>query len=209
LWRLQIDESSGKPLTAPEPVTTPAALAAHFSFSADGKRMLFSAYQPASHVYTAGFDAARGVVTEEPRQVTSGSRTWGFISLSHDGTKMVLASNYPEEDLFVGDTELKQLRPITENVATARNPSWSRDDREILAQLSRTGDQQQIYAVRADGGGMKVVTPQTLHSRPVSWLSPRVSPDATRLCGDTVQWQSSHLLSGDGRGAHRDPCVWF
>ena len=44
LWRVPIDEASGKTLAEPESITTPAAYLAHPSLSADGKRIACRRY---------------------------------------------------------------------------------------------------------------------------------------------------------------------
>ena len=41
LWRVPIDEASGRLLGEPEPVTTPSTWSGHLSFSRDGTRLAF------------------------------------------------------------------------------------------------------------------------------------------------------------------------
>ena len=40
LWRVAVDESTGRPAGEPEPLTTPAGFAAHPTLSADGRRLV-------------------------------------------------------------------------------------------------------------------------------------------------------------------------
>src|SRR5262249_26853669 len=50
LWRVPIDEKTGKVLGNLEPVTTPAQMAGYFSFSRDGKQMVFSNIDSSSNI---------------------------------------------------------------------------------------------------------------------------------------------------------------
>ncbi len=36
-----------------------------------------------------------------PAPITRGSRTWGYLDVSRDGGRLVLATDYPQEDVFV------------------------------------------------------------------------------------------------------------
>src|SRR5207302_1909774 len=57
LWRVPIDERSGKPLGAPEPVTTPSTWSGGLSFSRDGSRLVFASLDWRSTLLKVGFDA--------------------------------------------------------------------------------------------------------------------------------------------------------
>ena len=45
LWRVPIDEQSGRTLGPPEAITTPSPYVAHLSFSADGRRLVYASYR--------------------------------------------------------------------------------------------------------------------------------------------------------------------
>src|SRR5262249_35860885 len=62
LWRVAIDEQSGKVLGTPEPMTTPSTWSGSMSFSRDGSRLVFSSLDYRSTLLRAPFDTARGEI---------------------------------------------------------------------------------------------------------------------------------------------------
>ncbi|MGH7529232.1 MAG: protein kinase domain-containing protein, partial [Gemmatimonadales bacterium] len=70
LWRVRVDEESGRPLAEPEPVTTPATSLAHISISADGRLIAYSSVLSTTNVQRAGFDPVRGAMAGEPEWLT-------------------------------------------------------------------------------------------------------------------------------------------
>ena len=73
LWRVRIDEESGKVLGDLEPVTTPAASVGNISFSQDGKQMTYTAFDNRSNIEKISFDPVKQKVTGNPVEITHGS----------------------------------------------------------------------------------------------------------------------------------------
>src|SRR5262249_7021037 len=55
LWRIAIDEASGKPLGRPEPLTTPSRWSGFFSVSGDGKQIAYLALNPMTSIEKLAF----------------------------------------------------------------------------------------------------------------------------------------------------------
>src|SRR5215472_9635883 len=85
LWRVPIDEKSGKVLGEVEPVTTPSTDAFHISFSRTGKQMAYVERTQNPNIWRVGFDPQREVTVGQPMPVTQGSLGAGSPAVSPDG----------------------------------------------------------------------------------------------------------------------------
>jgi Tol biopolymer transport system component len=66
LWRVAIDENSGRTRGNPEPLTTPGSFVAHPSMSADGRSIAYSSILITTNVQRLSFDTTTGRVRGEP-----------------------------------------------------------------------------------------------------------------------------------------------
>jgi serine/threonine-protein kinase len=177
LWRVRIDEESGRPLDDPEPITTPATSLAHVSVSADGKQLAYSSVLVTTNIQRATFDPARGVVVGEPEWVTRGSQRWANPDPSPDGQQVVFYSLVdPEGHLYVARSDgTGRPRQLTGDSASDRVPRWSPDGNWIATFSDRSGPLQ-IWKIRPDGSGLAQVTEVPDNVAYAVW-----SPDARRM----------------------------
>ncbi|MGV8039718.1 MAG: protein kinase [Thermoanaerobaculaceae bacterium] len=176
LWRVPVDEASGRARGEPEPVTTPAPFVAHPSLSADGKRLAFSSVLMRQNLQMASFDPETLKVAE-PRWLTTGSRQWSSPDPSPDGTQVVFYSrDLPEGDIYVIRADGTGLRQVTGDVAVDRVPRWAPDGKRIAYFSNRDG-QLGVWTVGADGSDNRRVGRGGI----VCW-----SPDGARLAGNSV-----------------------
>ena len=158
LWRVQVDESSGRRLGEPEPVTTPAPLAAHASMSANGGRLVYTSALITTNIQRLGFDPAAGRVKGGPSPVTSGSRRWSSPDPSPDGRRVVFYSlEKPDGDLYLANQDGTGLTELTSDARVARVPRWSPDGQWIACFSTRSG-QAELWKIRSDGGGLQQLT---------------------------------------------------
>jgi serine/threonine protein kinase len=179
LWRVPIDEASGKRLGDPEAITTPAPFLAHPSVSADGRRIAYSLVGQTSNIQRITLDPASATVKGEPSWVTSGSRLWANPDPTPDGEWVVFYSrDQPEGDVYVCRPDGTGLRQLTSDPAVDRVPRWS-PDKTWVAFFSNRGGPLQVWKIRAaDGSDLQPVT--KTGGVPV-W-----SPDGTRLVTSQV-----------------------
>ena len=74
LWRVPIDESSGKVLGPPEPVTTPSIYSGGLAFSRDGSRLAFASLDNKSTLFKVALDLAGESVVGAPLPVLKSRR---------------------------------------------------------------------------------------------------------------------------------------
>jgi Tol biopolymer transport system component len=174
LWRVAVDEASGERRGDPEPITTPAPLAAHPSLSADGGRIAFSSALVTANIQGMGFDPVAGAVKGEPFWVTTGSRRWSSPDPSPDGQWVAFYSLVrPEGDIYVMRPDGTGLRQITGDAAIDRVPRWSPDGQWIACFSTRSG-KSELWKIRQDGSGLQQLTEQGASY--LAW-----SPDGTRI----------------------------
>jgi Tol biopolymer transport system component len=175
IWRIAIDEASGRPRGEPQPITSPASFAAHLSVSADGRRLAYSAVLETQNIQKLGLDPVRGEVVDEPAPVTRGSRFWANPDPSPDGSSVVFYSQVaPEGDLYVARSDGSSApRQLTADKATDRVPRWSPDGNWIAMFSDRSGELQ-VWLIRPDGSDLRQLT--RIASGIAAW-----SPNGERL----------------------------
>ncbi|MCX6627214.1 MAG: protein kinase [Candidatus Solibacter sp.] len=172
LWRVPIDEVSGKTLGAPEPITTPAPYLAHASLSADGKRIVYTSAIITANIQRLALDATGGA-KGEPAWVTTGTRRWSSPDPSPDGEWVAFYSlTQPEGQLYVAHPDGTGLRQVT-NDATDRLPRWSPDSKWISC-FSNRSHRFELWKIRPDGSGLQQLTEGSASYS--AW-----SPDGSRI----------------------------
>ncbi len=193
LWRVAIDEASGRTLGEPQAITTPAQYLAHPSVSGDGRVIAYCAKTETGNIQRIAIDPARASVAGEPAWVTKGSQAWANPDVTVDGEWIVAYTReQPEGDLYVmtsdGTGRPRQLTSEPEFVD--RVPRWSPDGTWIAFFSNRPGDTE-LWKIRFDGSGRQRMSPQ---GGVGVW-----SPDGTRLvvsarAGVTGQDRTTYLL---------------
>jgi Tol biopolymer transport system component/serine/threonine protein kinase len=194
LWRIAIDEISGKTLGPPQPVTTPAQFLAHPAVSADGRTIVYCAKLETGNIQKIRLDPVRASVQSEPTWVTTGSRAWSNPDPSPDGSLVVAYTReQPEGDLYVLSTDgVGRPNQLTsEPQFVDRVPRWSPDGRSV-AFFSTRQSVTSLWKIRSDGSGLQQVAPR---SGVAVW-----SPDGARLAvspratGTTTEERTTYVF---------------
>ena len=174
VWRIAIDEATGKPAGGQEPVTLPRQNLGHLSFSADGSLLALSSNTGQSNIEALAFDPQRETVGVR-RRITNSSENTQSPSVSSDGKWLAFfRSTNGQEDLWVVGTDGNGLRQLTNDAAVDRRPKWSPDDKRLMFDSTRSGTYQ-IWTMAPDGGGLTQVT-----NEPGLLIGGVWSPDGTR-----------------------------
>ena len=175
LWRVGIEEKTGKVLGKPQPVTAPSRWVGHMSIAADGRRMVYASADETSIVETVAFDPVGGRVTGEPAPLLAGSLLVREIGISPDGKWMSFSSRGMREDVFVAATDGSSLRQLTSDAFRERGADWSADGKRIVFYSDRTG-RWEFWSVNPDGSALTQLTRGTVDPWSARW-----SPDGARL----------------------------
>ena len=176
LWRIPIDEASGRTSGPPEALITPSPFVAHIAISADGTRIAYSSILRSRNIQKLVIDPATGTPRGEPTWITSGSRLWANPDPSPDRKWVVFYSSVqPEGDLYVARTDGTGLRQLTSGADPIdRMPRWSPDGQWIAFHSIR-GKDQYLWKIRPDGSDLQQLSPLPDAIYPV-W-----SPDGSRI----------------------------
>jgi len=178
LWRVPIEEQTGKLLGSAEAITTPSPSVAHLSFSRDGRRLAYASLVRSGNLQRVGFDPVKEAVVGQPAWVTQGSRLATTPDVSADGEWLTFAQIGKQENIFVVKQDGAGLRQLTDDIYRDRAPRWSPDSKRIVFHSDRTG-KWEIWMINADGSGLKQIT-----DTKDTVFDPIWSPDGTRLAYD-------------------------
>ncbi len=172
LWRVRIDEASGKVLGKPEALTVPAPYVAHLSMSADGKRVAYTAALITANIQQLALSASFGPAGE-PTWVTTGSRRWSSPDPSPNGEWVAFYSlTQPEGHIYVAHPDGTGLSEVSSS-GLDRVPRWSPDSNWIVAFAERNGSLD-LWKIRPDGSGLQRLT--ECQASYLAW-----SPDGSRI----------------------------
>ncbi len=190
LWRVPVDETSGKAMADPTPVTSPSLWSGYLAISQDGKYLTYTSLERRSNIQKLAFDPKTEAISGSLIPVTQGSKVYDFPEVSPDGQWVTFRSVGNQEDIYVIRSDGKELRKLTDDTFRDRGPNWSSDGKRIVFYSDRTG-RYEFWSINADGSGLQQLT--KLAGRSL-WF-PRYSPDGSHLLGfneaDTVVFDVS------------------
>jgi Tol biopolymer transport system component/serine/threonine protein kinase len=157
LWRVPIDEQSGKVLGSVEPLTTPSSSAALMSLSADGRLLAYTSFANSEAMQSVAFDPTTATVRGEPVPIVAGSRPFTSPTPSPDGRWLAFFSLAPQLDIFISQADGSGIRQLTNDRAIDKFPSWSPDGQQI-AFMSNRDEKVQIWSIRPDGSDLRRLT---------------------------------------------------
>ncbi len=194
VWRVAIEETSGRVLGKPEPVTVPALWAGWPSLSSNGL-LAFAAQEERSVLHGIPFDPARGEPSGDPVTVLSGSRTISHVALSGDGITVAFTGGAvaSQEKLYAIRADGTSYRQLLDDDFRNRVPRWSPDGSR-LAFFSNRGGAYEIWTLGADGAGLA-----RFASEPnVSLFYPSWSHDGRRLAANDYTTTRLYDVSSTG-----------
>jgi len=185
LWRVPIDERSGRVRGEAEAITAPSTWSGDLSFSRDGSRLAFASLDYRSTLLKAPFDISRGAIVGPPVPILKGTHPIRDHELSPDGNWVAFTEAGAQEDLFVARTDGSQYRRLTDDAFRDRGPAWSSDGTTIAFYTDRSGAYD-VWTIRPDGSRL---TPLT-HNANIPGF-PVWTPSGTRLAFGYSAW---HVL---------------
>jgi Tol biopolymer transport system component len=177
IWRIGIDEKSGRPTTEPKPIAAGVDVAMDLpQMSADGASLIFRSMNAAVNPAAISFDPS----TERALGVTLLQHRTGILlptNVSADGQWLALSNlRERQEDIFVMRPDGTEVSRVTDDVARDRYPAFSPDG-TILTFYSNKGGSYQGWSVRRDGGDRRPLT--AIPEKEVYYTV--ISPDGRRV----------------------------
>jgi serine/threonine protein kinase len=179
IWRVRIEEDTGKVLGKPEPVTSGTGSELwHITLSRDGRHLAYSSFKYSINIQKVSFDPVIEKVVGEPEWVT----TRGALhpDVSPDGKWLAFDYDNPYQPsaivISIIRSDGRGLRQLTDTPYRDRYPRWSPDGKRMAFRSNRSGDIQ-IWVMKADGSDLKQLT---YASGKDFWL-PVWSPDGKTL----------------------------
>jgi Tol biopolymer transport system component/predicted Ser/Thr protein kinase len=160
IWRIPIDEGSGKVLGDPAPISTPSRWSGYLAVSQDGRRIIYTALDHRSNIYRVAFDANKEAIVGSPVAVTQGTKEMNSFSVSPNGQWLAFTTAGAQEDLFVMKSDGTGMRQLTDDIYKDRGPFWTPDGKRISFYSNRSG-RYEIWSINVDGSGLEQLTKTT------------------------------------------------
>ena len=220
LWRVPIDEESGKVLGEAESLSAPSGFVSDLAISADGKRIAFTSADQRSNIQQVGFDPESATVQGEPTSLTSGNVRVDMFDVTRDGEWVA----YQDPTRGEGGVSILQVDGMASRVLVngAGTPSFSPDG-SLVAFFSWRSGANNIWRIRRDGTGLEQLT-DAARDRVPGYIHPVYSPDGSQIAFHTAggkQGNAFLLEVGSGPkhspqplppltvgGAHFEPWSW-
>src|SRR5262249_29152952 len=132
LYRVRIDESSGRVKGEPQQISTSYPWSGFLSLAHDGGHIAYAAREDKANIERLAFDPHTGELAADPAPVTTGSHEVRSIDVSPDGERIVFDTSGARENLVVVRTDGKDLRNIVDDAYRNRVPLWSPRGERIL-----------------------------------------------------------------------------
>jgi len=157
LWRVAVDQSSGRPAGKPEPIIGPLAQSWQLNISPDGRRLVFVERQLRENLFSINFDPNKLETIGVAEPVLEGSARSSAPDVSPDGQWLTYYSRgEASEDIFVIRTDGTSPSQLTNDPANDRLPRWTADNRILF--YSKLSGSYEIWSVNPDGSGRQQIS---------------------------------------------------
>jgi Tol biopolymer transport system component len=176
VWRVPIDEDSGRVLGEPQQINSSSQSLGLLSLSRDGRKIVYATDEGKSDLERLPFDPAAFRVVGQAAAVPQGSRAVRSAEISPDGRLIAIDATSPQEDIFVVRADGGGQRQLTNDADKDRVPQWFPDSSRIVFYSNRGGGYG-AWTIRADGSGLQPLP----HGTRDPLYNPIPSPDGRRI----------------------------
>ena len=177
IWRVRIDEVTGKTLGDPQAVMSGGLTEpVFFSFSRDGRRLVYEQLLAQSRIDAHAFDPGTLKVDASRSAVVGGSQRRVEMDVSPNGEWLVYRTEDVQQDIYVVRSNGTDSRQITNDHFKDWMPKWSPDSQRLTFYSNASG-RYQVWVINRDGSGRMRLTDATGGST----YDPVWSPDGTEI----------------------------
>jgi serine/threonine protein kinase len=160
LWRIPIDEATGKPLGPAESQRLPAREVGGIAVARDGRHLAYVDRETTFEIDRLSFDA-QGRLTGKPEEIYKSSQEMSDLDVSPDGRLIAFDSRGAvQDDLFILATDGTGFRQLIDDIPKDRSPSFSPDGKHLAFHSDRNG-RYEIWTIALDGSGLSQLTKTT------------------------------------------------
>ncbi|HMS42379.1 MAG TPA: hypothetical protein PKE69_19250, partial [Pyrinomonadaceae bacterium] len=186
LWRIEVDQKSGKPNGEPEPLSSTPAQSWLLTLSKDGKNLIYVRRSRIENIHRAEFDPVKMQIVGKNEAVTEGTKRTRTPSFSPDGNTIVFyVTGETQEDIISVKQGETKWNFLTNDAARDRTPRFSPDGNQIVFYSNHNG-RYEAFLMNADGTNRRQIT--ETEGKGVNY--PLFSPDGKRLAYSSIENQS-------------------
>ena len=194
LWRVPIDEATGKTLGPPVADRLPAREVGGIALSGDGRRLAYVDRQQTFSFDRLTFDA-QGRLVGKPEEIYQSALEVADFDVAPDGKTIAFdARGAAQEDIYLMGTDGKGVRQVTDDPFKDRHPKFSPDGSRIAFHSDRSG-RYEIWTIAPDGSGLTQLT----HTQGETIIEPHWSHDGRLIAVSNGKFAT--LLRLDAAGA--------
>jgi Tol biopolymer transport system component len=156
VWRVPIDESSGRVLGDAESVVAPALALSGITFARNGQ-MAYATVEHRSTIERLMLDPVREQIVGAPDVVLRESRRIAYLDWSPDGEWLAFSTTGTRENIFLVRPDGSGYRQVTDDEFRNRGPVWSSDGSRFAFFSNRSG-LYQVWTVNPDGSGLRQIS---------------------------------------------------
>lgn len=158
LWRLRIDQTTGKPLGEPEAISSTPAQSWLLTLSKDGKNLIYVRRTRIENIQQMEFDPKKMQTVGKPIAVTEGTKRTRTPTISPDGNFIAFyVTGEAQEDIVLVKNGETKWNALTNDAARDRVPRFSPDGSRI-AFYSNLNGTYEIYTINLDGTDRRQIT---------------------------------------------------
>jgi Tol biopolymer transport system component len=193
LWKVPIDEASGKTLGPAQPERLPAREVGGLAVSRDRRVLAYVDREVTYSIDRLTFDA-EGRLVGKPEEVYESSLEMADFDVSPDGKMFAFDSRGgAQDDIFTVQSDGKGLRQLTDDAYRDRHPVFSPDGRHLAFHSDRSG-RYEIWTIATDGSNLTQLTKTTGDTI----IEPLWSPDGRHIAMNTGK--ASTVVTLDEKG---------
>ena len=160
LWRVGIDEASGKVQGDPEPVTVPVSWAGPFQATPDGNRIVFTSVERERSLERLPFDPAAEKVSGASVPLARFGAQIGVLHVSYQGDFLTFPEFGSTTDILVLKTDGTGARSLIDDRYRNWHSTFSPDGKKVVFHSDRTGTYD-LWIINVDGSGLTPFTRST------------------------------------------------